>query len=135
MFSLASLRHLPDLEKLEDAGLLSKDRLLAEAVSIGVGDEGEGEAELTTSPLMTRTGRLEVILRSEPRSFAVDECDAITRNLRELDRRRGSIARLLHQRVRPCEDRDDLSHGPTPHPQHLISSARWPGLHGWRDAP
>ncbi|MGO4815748.1 hypothetical protein AB4156_40265, partial [Cupriavidus sp. 2MCAB6] len=65
MFSLASLRHLPDLEKLEDAGLLSKDRLLAEAVSIGVGDEGEGEAELTTSPLMTRTGRLEVILRSE----------------------------------------------------------------------
>lgn len=45
VFGLASLRDLPDLEKLEDAGLLTKDRLLAEEIPTGVGDEGEGDAE------------------------------------------------------------------------------------------
>ncbi|MGO4740292.1 SMC-Scp complex subunit ScpB [Bosea sp. 2KB_26] len=45
VFGLASLRDLPDLEKLEDAGLLSKDTLLAEAIPTGRGDEGEGDAE------------------------------------------------------------------------------------------
>ncbi|GAU86974.1 hypothetical protein [Bosea sp. BIWAKO-01] len=39
MFVLASLRDLPDLEKLEDAGLLSNDTLLAEAIPTGGGDD------------------------------------------------------------------------------------------------
>ncbi len=45
VFGLASLRDLPDLEKLEDAGLLTKKDLLAEEIPMGVGDEGEGDAE------------------------------------------------------------------------------------------
>src|SRR6478735_3481203 len=45
VFGLASLRDLPDLEKLEDAGLLTKDTMLAEEIPIGGGDEGEVDAE------------------------------------------------------------------------------------------
>ncbi|GAU86923.1 SMC-Scp complex subunit ScpB [Bosea sp. BIWAKO-01] len=45
VFGLASLRDLPDLEKLEDAGLLTKDTVLAEEIPIGGGDEGEVDAE------------------------------------------------------------------------------------------
>lgn len=41
VFGLASLRDLPDLERLEDAGLLTKDKLLAEEIPMGGGDEGE----------------------------------------------------------------------------------------------
>ena len=50
VFGLASLRDLPDLEKLEDAGLLSKDTLLAEAMPTGGGEEGEGDAERDDHP-------------------------------------------------------------------------------------
>jgi segregation and condensation protein B len=39
VFGLASLRELPDIEKLEDAGLLTKDNLLAGEIPIGIGDE------------------------------------------------------------------------------------------------
>ena len=41
-FGFQTLRDLPDLEMLEDAGLLSKARLLAENLPLGPG-EGEGE--------------------------------------------------------------------------------------------
>ena len=42
-FGFESLRELPDLERLEDAGLLSKDRLLAGDLPelLGASDEGE----------------------------------------------------------------------------------------------
>lgn len=43
LFGLASLRDLPDLEKLEDAGLLSKDNMLTEDLPIGI--EGEEDRE------------------------------------------------------------------------------------------
>ncbi|MCV9938232.1 SMC-Scp complex subunit ScpB [Boseaceae bacterium BT-24-1] len=43
VFGLASLRDLPDIEKLEDAGLLTKDSLLADEIPIGIGDEGSDE--------------------------------------------------------------------------------------------
>ena len=36
VFGLASLRDLPDLERLEDAGLLTKDNLLAEEIPVGM---------------------------------------------------------------------------------------------------
>lgn len=39
VFGLASLRDLPDIERLEDAGLLTKDALLAGEIPLG----GEGE--------------------------------------------------------------------------------------------
>ncbi|MGO4740385.1 SMC-Scp complex subunit ScpB [Bosea sp. 2KB_26] len=45
VFGLASLRDLPDLEKLEDAGLLTKDSLLAEEIPTSGADDGEGDAE------------------------------------------------------------------------------------------
>lgn len=45
MFGLARLRDLPDLEGLEDAGLLSKDMLLAEEISTSGSDDKEGDAE------------------------------------------------------------------------------------------
>jgi segregation and condensation protein B len=41
-FVFQTLRELPDLEMLEDAGLLSKARLLAENLPAGPG-EGEGD--------------------------------------------------------------------------------------------
>ena len=44
VFGLASLRDLPDLEKLEDAGLLTKDDLLAEDIPVGIGDGEDDEA-------------------------------------------------------------------------------------------
>ena len=50
VFGLASLRDLPDLEKLEDAGLLSKDTLLVEEIPRGGGDEGEGDTERDDLP-------------------------------------------------------------------------------------
>lgn len=43
-FGFETLRDLPDFEKLEDAGLLSKDRLLAGDIPIGIGD-GEDEGD------------------------------------------------------------------------------------------
>lgn len=42
---LASLRVLPDMEKLEDAGLLTKDNLLASEIPIGI--EGEEDEEVS----------------------------------------------------------------------------------------
>ncbi|MGO4669771.1 SMC-Scp complex subunit ScpB [Bosea sp. 2RAB26] len=45
VFGLASLRDLPDLEKLEDAGLLSKDQLLADEIPMGVDHEGDVDTE------------------------------------------------------------------------------------------
>jgi hypothetical protein len=50
-FGFESLRHLPDMEKLEDAGLLSKDTLLVEgrdAFGAILGDAEEAEEELAT---------------------------------------------------------------------------------------
>ncbi len=44
-FGLETLRDLPDMEALEDAGLLSKDKLLADAMPIAGGDEVDGEDE------------------------------------------------------------------------------------------
>ncbi|MGB3537103.1 MAG: SMC-Scp complex subunit ScpB [Mesorhizobium sp.] len=43
-FSLDMLRDLPDFEALEDAGLLSKDKLLAGDIPVGMAN-GEGEEE------------------------------------------------------------------------------------------
>lgn len=43
VFGLASLRDLPDIEKLEDAGLLTKDNLLAVDVPIGIDDNEDEE--------------------------------------------------------------------------------------------
>lgn len=39
-FGFETLRDLPEFEKLEDAGLLSKDRLLAGEIPVGI-DDGE----------------------------------------------------------------------------------------------
>jgi chromosome segregation and condensation protein ScpB len=45
-FGLATLRDLPDFEALEDAGLLSKEKLFAGDVPTGlVSGEGDGEEE------------------------------------------------------------------------------------------
>ena len=45
-FGLATLRDLPDFEALEDAGLLSKEKLLAEGIPVGLASgEGDGEEE------------------------------------------------------------------------------------------
>jgi segregation and condensation protein B len=41
-FGLATLRDLPDFEALEDAGLLSKEKLLAGDFPVGLGGGGEG---------------------------------------------------------------------------------------------
>jgi chromosome segregation and condensation protein ScpB len=47
-FGLATLRDLPDFEALEDAGLLSKEKLLAEDIPAGLtGGEASGEDEIT----------------------------------------------------------------------------------------
>ncbi len=43
-FGLDTLRDLPDMEALEDAGLLSKDRLLADDIPVGL-MTGEGDEE------------------------------------------------------------------------------------------
>jgi chromosome segregation and condensation protein ScpB len=42
-FGLDTLRDLPDFEALEDAGLLSKEQLLAGNVSLGFARAGTGE--------------------------------------------------------------------------------------------
>jgi segregation and condensation protein B len=42
-FGLDTLRDLPDFEALEDAGLLSKEQLLAGNVSLGLGGVGEAD--------------------------------------------------------------------------------------------
>lgn len=45
-FGLDTLRHLPDFEAIEDAGLLSKEKLLAGDISVGlVGERGAKEEE------------------------------------------------------------------------------------------
>jgi chromosome segregation and condensation protein ScpB len=45
-FGLDTLRDLPDFEALEDAGLLSKEKLLAGDIPVGVAtEEGDGEEE------------------------------------------------------------------------------------------
>jgi chromosome segregation and condensation protein ScpB len=45
-FGFDTLRDLPDFEALEDAGLLSKDKLLAGDIPAGLSSgEGDGEAE------------------------------------------------------------------------------------------
>lgn len=45
-FGFDTLRDLPDFEALEDAGLLSKDKLLAGDIPVGlVVGEGDGEEE------------------------------------------------------------------------------------------
>jgi chromosome segregation and condensation protein ScpB len=45
-FGFDTLRDLPDFEALEDAGLLSKEKLLAGDISLGlVGGEGDGEEQ------------------------------------------------------------------------------------------
>lgn len=44
-FGLDTLRQLPDFEALEDAGLLSKEKLLAGDIPAGLGD-GEGEDDV-----------------------------------------------------------------------------------------
>lgn len=43
VFGLSSLRDLPDIEKLEDAGLLTKDSLLAGEIPIGIDGEANDE--------------------------------------------------------------------------------------------
>ena len=45
-FGLNSLRDLPDMEMLEDAGLLSKDRLLGDGFLDGLGTEAEEDMEI-----------------------------------------------------------------------------------------
>ncbi|MBY5376657.1 SMC-Scp complex subunit ScpB [Rhizobium leguminosarum] len=42
-FSLESLRELPDMEALEDTGLLSRDKLLAADIPIAIGDEPDDD--------------------------------------------------------------------------------------------
>lgn len=44
-FGLDTLRQLPDFEALEDAGLLSKEKLLAGDIPVGLVGEGNGEEE------------------------------------------------------------------------------------------
>jgi len=48
-FGMASLRDLPDMEALEDAGLLSKEKLLAADIPVAIGDDlddDEDDAEI-----------------------------------------------------------------------------------------
>ncbi len=45
-FGFETPRKLPDLEQLEDAALLSKDRLLASDIPSGIPREGAGESGL-----------------------------------------------------------------------------------------
>ncbi|MHA6688789.1 SMC-Scp complex subunit ScpB, partial [Mesorhizobium sp. A556] len=44
-FSLDTLRDLPDFEALEDAGLLSKEKLLAGEIPAGLANDESDEAE------------------------------------------------------------------------------------------
>ncbi|UVK57342.1 SMC-Scp complex subunit ScpB (plasmid) [Mesorhizobium sp. AR02] len=46
-FGLDTLRDLPDFEALEDAGLLSKDKLLAGDIPIGPASEGDDDEDLS----------------------------------------------------------------------------------------
>lgn len=53
-FSLDTLRDLPDFEALEDAGLLSKEKLLAGDIAVALGrgeDEGEEDTDLVEDQL------------------------------------------------------------------------------------
>ncbi|MGO4676736.1 SMC-Scp complex subunit ScpB [Bosea sp. 2YAB26] len=52
VFGLASLRDLPDLEKLEDAGLLTKDTLLAEESRRAAPTTGRATRNVTASPMI-----------------------------------------------------------------------------------
>ncbi|NMG41445.1 SMC-Scp complex subunit ScpB [Chelativorans sp. ZYF759] len=55
-FGLDTLRDLPDFEALEDAGLLSKDKLLAGAIPAGLSrDEGYAEEDLADTDHPTTT--------------------------------------------------------------------------------
>jgi segregation and condensation protein B len=49
VFGLASLRDLPDMERLEDAGLLTKANLLGGEIPIAADDAGDDEVELDGS--------------------------------------------------------------------------------------
>ncbi|RWK19450.1 MAG: segregation and condensation protein B, partial [Mesorhizobium sp.] len=52
-FGLDTLRQLPDFEALEDAGLLSKEKLLAGDIPTGLGrGEGDGEEGEPTTGLV-----------------------------------------------------------------------------------
>ncbi|MER9934307.1 SMC-Scp complex subunit ScpB [Mesorhizobium sp. M0088] len=52
-FGLDTLRQLPDFEALEDAGLLSKEKLLAGDIPIGLGrGEGDGEEREPTTGIV-----------------------------------------------------------------------------------
>lgn len=44
-FGLDTLRHLPDFEALEDAGLLSKEKLLAGHIPAVLAEGGDGESD------------------------------------------------------------------------------------------
>lgn len=44
VFELASLLDLPDIDKLEDAGLLTKDHLLAGEIPLGIDGEADEES-------------------------------------------------------------------------------------------
>lgn len=45
-FGLENRRSLPDMEMLEDAGLLNKERLLAADLPIAIGDEARYEDDV-----------------------------------------------------------------------------------------
>ncbi|RUU75458.1 segregation and condensation protein B, partial [Mesorhizobium sp. M7A.F.Ca.MR.362.00.0.0] len=52
-FGLDTLRQLPDFEALEDAGLLSKEKLLAGDIPIGFGrGESDGEEREPTTGIV-----------------------------------------------------------------------------------
>ncbi|AVH45364.1 hypothetical protein [Agrobacterium tumefaciens] len=44
-FGMESLRDLPDLEALQDAGLLSKETLLAGDIPVATGDEPDDDED------------------------------------------------------------------------------------------
>ena len=44
-FGLDTLRHLPDIEALEDAGLLSKEKLLAGEIPVALAGDADGEED------------------------------------------------------------------------------------------
>lgn len=44
-FGFDTLRDLPDFEALEDAGLLSKEKLLADDIPVALADDDNGESE------------------------------------------------------------------------------------------
>ncbi|MGO7028689.1 SMC-Scp complex subunit ScpB [Rhizobium johnstonii] len=57
-FGIDSLRDLPDMEALEDAGLLSKETLLAGDIPVAMGDEpddDEGDVEVDNSEIYPRS--------------------------------------------------------------------------------